>query len=153
MKQQKKRYTLGLDPGRDTGVAVFDRETDKITLARSVTFWGFFREILPSYPPDSADVIIEDARLNKSLYARHDNQNAGTREAIGRKVGSVQAESRLIIEGLRLMGYNVLPIKPSGQKWDAVMLKRMTGITTRTNEHVRDAIRFCYGVKYLRENS
>jgi hypothetical protein len=145
-----KRYCIGCDPGVRCGVAVFDRLTDQIILARTVSFWQFFREVLPGYPPDQADVIVEDARLNKPTFAKANDQGGNKREKISRNVGSVQAESRLIIEGLRLLGYNVLPIKPSGEKWDASTVERVTGYARKTSSHARDAIRFCYGVKFIR---
>lgn len=144
-----KRYTIGVDPGVHCGVAVFDRDADQIILARTVGFWMLFREVLPSYPPDQADVIVEDARLNKPTFTKGNDWGGRKREKISRNVGSVQAESRLIIEGLRLLGYNVLPIKPSGRKWDARAVERITGYTGRTSEHARDAIRFCYGVRLV----
>lgn len=150
VKERSKRYTIGIDPGRSTGFAVYDRETNKILCAQSLTFWDLFK-ILPCYPPRVADVIVEDARLNKPTFREHGDIGARKREKISRNVGSVQAESRLIIEGLQLLGYNVLPIRPAGEKWDAETVARITGYTHRTNEHARDAIRLCYGVKSLRE--
>jgi hypothetical protein len=145
-----KRYCIGIDPGVHCGVAVFDRWIDQIILARTVGFWTLFREVLPAYPPDQADVIVEDARLNKPTFAKDSDQGGRKREKISRNVGSVQAEGRLIIEGLRLLGYTVAPIKPSGGKWDASTVARITGYTGRASEHARDAIRFCYGVKAIR---
>lgn len=150
MKQPTKRYCIGVDPGRNTGVAVYDRQTDDIILARTVGFWALFREVLSHYPPDQADVIVEDARLNKPTFAKENDAGDRKREKISRNVGSVQAESRLIIEGLRLMGYNVKAIRPLGEKWDARTVERITGYSGRISEHARDAIRFCYGVKFIR---
>lgn len=165
-----KRYCIGVDPGVNCGVAVFDRWTDEIILARTVGFWELFNDVLAksvplvrrdgteganrliisNFPPDEADVIAEDSRLNKPTFAKDKDQGGHKREKISRNVGSVQAESRLIIEGLRLLGYTVLPIKPAGEKWDAKTVERITGYNARTSAHARDAIRFCYGVKFLR---
>jgi hypothetical protein len=149
----KKLLTIGIDPGVNTGFAVYDRNLHKIVLARTVTFWELFRDLLPDYPPSVADIVVEDANLNKPTFKEHGGWEGRKREKISRNVGSVQAESRLIIEGLRLMGYTVLSIKPGGKKWDSQMLERITGYGLRTSQHVRDAIRFCYGVKQVRETA
>lgn len=151
MKRSSKWYTIGIDPGRNTGVAIYNRMTNKITLALTVTFWELFHDILPGYSPEVVDVVVEDANLNKPTFAKAGDFGAGRREKISRNVGSVQAESRLIIEGLRRLGYTVLAIRPGGKKWDNETVKRLTGYTSRTSQHVRDAIRFCYGVKGVRE--
>lgn len=148
--KNSKRYTLGIDPGRSTGFAIFDRQTNEIVHAGTVNFWQLFREILVCFPPNVADVVVEDARLNNPTFREHGDIGAGKREKISRNVGSVQAESRLIIEGLQLLGYDVLPIRPAGEKWDAQTVARITGYTHRTSGHARDAIRFCYGVKSIR---
>jgi len=141
---------MGVDPGIHTGFAVYDRDEERIIEAATVTFWELFTETLSHYPPDQTDVIVEDARLNKPTFDKDNDAGDRKREKISRNVGSVQAESRLIIEGLKLMGYQVLPIRPSGEKWDDATVRRITGYTQRTSAHARDAIRHCFGVKYIR---
>lgn len=151
----RKRYAIGIDPGTETGIAVYDRQTGQIVLAQTVDFWTLFLEVLKDYPPDQTDVIVEDARLNKPTFAKEGDWHMNPdrfirkREKISRNVGGVQIESRLIIQGLKARGYAVKPIRPSGEKWDARTCQRITGYTGRTSSHARDAIRFCYNVNFI----
>ena len=56
----------------------------------------------------------------------------------------VGREAELLVEGFRQIGYAVEERAPSGKKWDAKMLRMITGIKRRSNEHERDAIRFVW---------
>lgn len=151
--QSRKRFTVGIDPGRNTGVAVFDRQTGQIILARTVDFWTLFLEIIEDFPPEVTDVVVEDARKNKPTFAKLGDDGERKREKISRNVGGVQAESRLVIEGLKALGYTVLPIRPGGEKWTDEYCKRITGYQGRTSSHVRDAIRFCYGINFIQHDA
>jgi hypothetical protein len=137
----KPRYAIGLDPGRSTGVAIYDREADAIIHGETLDFWRVF-DLLANYPPDVAEVIAEDCSLNKPTF-RH-KAGAGVQDRMARNVGAVQRESVLLIEGLRRLGYNVLAVRPQSSKWDDAMCRRVTGWNRRTSQHVRDAIKLCF---------
>lgn len=141
------RYTIGIDPGTRTGLAIYDRQLDAIVYGQTLTFWKVF-DVLKKYGPDEAEVIVEDCSMNKPRF-RH-KEGFRIQDRMSRNVGSVQRESVLIIEGIERLGYRVLGIKPTSGKWDDRTCKRVTRWMERTSQHVRDAIKLCYGVKQLR---
>jgi hypothetical protein len=143
-----KQYTIGIDPGTSTGIAVFDRNSRQIVRAETLDFWAAYDLCLAEYPPAICDLIIEDCSKNKvQVYAR---LNAYRGSRVAANVGGVKRESQLLIDGLRRRGYNVVAIRPQGSKWDTETVKRITGWNRRVSEHARDAIRLCFGVTNVR---
>lgn len=144
-KKQKKRYVAGIDPGVNTGIAIYDRELKRIHFTTTIDFWGaivLFRQ----YNQAEFLVIIEAPKKTR-LYARHDVETGPRRrEKIAANVGSSAREAELLAEGLELLGFEVIRQTPTRRKWTAEQLERYTGIKERTNQHVRDAIALCYGV-------
>lgn len=142
-----KQYTIGIDPGSATGFAVYNRTTNKIDRAETLDFWSAFDACL-AYLPEMVDIIVEDCSLNKPRFRTKDG--AGVQDRMSRNVGMVQRESVLLIQGLRRKGYNVHGERPQSEKWDAATAERITGYRQRTSQHVRDALKLCFGVKSLR---
>lgn len=144
----QKQFTIGIDPGASTGFAVWDRRVKAITDAATLDFWTIIDRIAEYYPPESCDLIIEDASLNKPRF-RH-KAGTGVQDRMSRNVGQVQRESVLLIEGLRRKGYNVIAVRPQSAKWDAEQCKRYAGYDKRCSQHARDAIKLCAGVNDVR---
>ena len=136
---------VGIDPGRNTGVAL--SENKKITKYFTTDFWSLIRYVEEFCSPSTHTFVIEDPSLNKSMYARHGihNKKSEVVARIGRNVGSNHEQAYLLIEYLNYNAYTVITCKPTTAKWSAEQLKAYTGINTRTNEHVRDAIKLVFG--------
>lgn len=143
-----KTYTIGIDPGSSTGFAIWHRTERRIAGALTTDFWGVF-EALAEYPPDVADIIVEDASLNNPTFRQKGTGHYQDR--LARNVGFVQRESQLLIEGLRRAGYTVIAVRPQSAKWDAATCARFTGFNGRISQHARDAIKLCFGVNHVRE--
>ena len=155
----KHLLLIGLDPGQNTGLAVYDPGAGRLLRCETLSFWEAQAAFVGALVPvgDGGDVglvVIEDAR-ELPIYARHRKQEL-TREArdrLCRGVGHVDRDTELWSEWLRLAGYRVQlvpPPRPSrfdpsrSRKWTAEDLERITGWTEPTSEHARDAARLVW---------
>lgn len=142
----RKRYAIGIDPGVETGVAFYDRHERKIVSRSTSDFWNVIEEFETSLMPHSHFAVIEVA----SGHVIHDrvekNATGFGRDRQAANVGSNRREAVLLAEGLERLGFEVRRVTPTRTKWTAKDLKQRTGITERTNQHVRDAIALVYGL-------
>lgn len=145
----KKRYAIGIDPGLETGFVTYDRETKLIIQADTLPFWrvyGWFEAFKDT--TDKYLVMIETPNSKRPIYARIDgNSDVGrVRENMSARIGANRREAELLAEGIERLGFEVKRVTPTRTKWTAKDLKQRTGITERTNQHVRDAIALVYGI-------
>ena len=131
---------IGIDPGVHTGVALYDRGSKKVEEAKTLDFWSAL-DFVCTFSKNEIAVVIEDPNLNRPTFLKHGQEG---REKISQNVGSNKAEARLLIDGLRKMGYVVRTEKPMSSKWTAEQVKRHTGYEARCSEHARDAIKLCF---------
>ncbi|MFQ5570981.1 MAG: hypothetical protein ACE5G0_14980 [Rhodothermales bacterium] len=145
---------VGIDPGRETGLAVYALALKELLECRSCSFWEavvVFRDHLLPLGDGGvvAEVVIEDSR-RLPLYARNRKRRM-TREArdrMCRSVGRIDRDIALWEEWLRDRGYEVLLVEPSKEaKWTAEDLRRICGWAESTNQHGRDAARLVWGRK------
>jgi hypothetical protein len=138
---------IGIDPGKETGIAIFDTITGLLENVYSSTFWGAITAIdllIAESLPDKYELCaIVELPKNKSVW----HKGAKYRGAIERtavNVGSVIREAELIIDYLKNCNIKTITQHPQG-KVDADYFKRITGWTGRTNSHSRDAGMLCWG--------
>lgn len=133
----KPRITIGIDPGKKTGIAVM--ENDILRLLISLDFWGAYAFVC-NYPVSSIRaIVIEDTR---DLPVFHKQAKTfGAIAATGRNVGSVCREAQLLAEGFERAGYNVIKKSrnPKTPKLSSRQFRQLTGWMNRTNSHMRDA--------------
>lgn len=135
-------YSIGIDPGKQTGFAVYNIQFDRFDRIETLTFWSAFGQVLMYDPRLVSRVVIE---LPDSKHVWH--KDASTTKAIQRQavnVGGVLREAELFAEGIRNAGYKVLTTNPRG-KTDSRIFEKITGWTGRTNQHERDAGLLCFG--------
>lgn len=140
---------VGIDPGQTTGIAVWD---GKKIVKDSCPFFGAI-EIIDTWWQFHAphiQVVIEDPNLNRPTFNRYqgkmDTKTILSMQKIAQNVGMNKRDAQLIIEYCERHFVPYRIVKPTTAKWDAKMLKALTGITDRTNQHVRDAIKLVYGL-------
>jgi predicted RNase H-like nuclease (RuvC/YqgF family) len=142
----KKRYVIGIDPGRNTGFAIYDRETRGISLMATLDFWAAYKHVSTQYEPAETIVVIEVPKHSR-LHEYQDGKTGDRlREKIAGDVGGIAREAELLADGIAAAGFEVRRVTPTRSKWTAKDIQQRTRITTRTNEHVRDAISLCYGL-------
>ncbi len=125
---------IGIDPGSNTGVAVYDEGR----LVRLMTVEPMhIGAILAGHSPER--VIFEDSRLQTHTWTQAKTRAAALKMA--RNVGEVDAWCRLIVAECEKLGIPAHGISPKrkGAKLDAAQFEAATGWTGSSNEHTRDA--------------
>lgn len=143
LARQRKTFKriVGIDPGQHTGVAIYDRVSKEWVL-RTEDFWSAY-DILKTFSRETTLIVIETPR--KFMYARNDKfTGPDVRNRMSSDMGGNRREAELLAARFESLGFTVNWIVPAGSKWCAKTLKRYTGITARTNEHVRDAVRLAF---------
>jgi len=140
----EKRYSIGLDPGKNTGLAVYNRVEKTLPVVKKTTFWEAIEFISVRYPQEHVHRVIIELPNTKTVW--HDEAKAkGAIQRTGVNVGSAIREAELLVEYFKRVGYSVITQHPAG-KLNAAQVRKITGYKSPTNEHTRDAIMLCYGV-------
>lgn len=138
-----KRYSIGIDPGKKTGFAVYDILKDTLHL-QTLDFWNVMDEmdrIGSRVFEEIYEVTVEVPTSKHVWHGKGPNQKSASK--VGVNVGGVIREAELLAEGIRRMGFNVRTVHPRG-KVDAAKFEAFTGYQGRTNEHTRDAGLLCF---------
>lgn len=139
---KNSQFTIGIDAGTNTGIAVFDSLTKKIIKTHSTDFFGCFK-FMKTLERENVRVIVEVP--SDFIYSRNSRTKGGVRDKMAILIGGVRRESQLIAKGLRILGFDVEEVLPvRARKWTADELERHTGYAERTNEHTRDAARIAF---------
>jgi hypothetical protein len=129
---------IGIDPGVNTGLAVWDCITEGFIEVGSYMIHEaliIVADYAAKYP--SAHVYVEDARLRRWFG------NSGAEKWKG--AGSIMRDSTIwdnYLESLSKktnLTFRMIPPKQNKTKLSAASFGRMTGWNTKTNEHARDA--------------
>jgi hypothetical protein len=144
---KRPNLVIGIDPGIDTGVAIYDRSHKRLVYAQTLCFWTA-HDLIHSYDPADVELFIEDPGLIKrNIYrgTRTDTVNeANLREKIAGNIGSNRREATLLIERFSGLAYTVHREKPTSAKWTPEQFELYTRHGKRVSEHVRDAARLCW---------
>lgn len=132
-----RNLAIGIDPGKENGVAIFDRDKGRL---RTVCSMKTFQVLmLLEEMSERAEVFIEDPTTWKPFGGKSQSHKL-------KGAGSVTARFLAIVEMLDAyqIPYNRIPIQGTLKKVDKDMFKKITGWDERTNEHGRDAAILCY---------
>lgn len=139
----RRRFSIGIDPGVNTGFAVYSREEGRILSAETLSFWEAYDRVLTKYSPLDAALYIECPSLNRPTFD-HGEERQKSRERISRNVGGNAREGTLLAERFEAFAFEVHRIRPTSAKWTPEQIARHTGYTARTSEHSRDAIKIVH---------
>ena len=151
---------IGLDAGRDTGVAVWNARRQMFAREHSggdipddplltLDFWRAYDFVL-TYDAGDVMIVVEDPSKNPSTFSHEvprSEKAARRREKISRNVGQNQREAQLLAEGLERQGYRVCRVRPRSQKCSADLFKTITRYQGRASQHARDAAMLVFGLK------
>jgi hypothetical protein len=148
----EKIRTIGIDPGKQTGVAVYDREKKEIIITGTMNFWSCYDWIIDVYNKDTVIIVIE-CPVKSAMYARQEGNVKSARYG-NRMMANASAnahEADLLAIGLELKGYEVRRVRPKRRNFetaeqDREYVKQQTGYDGESNPHTRDAIMLCYGI-------
>lgn len=134
------RLIVGLDPGVETGWAIWDVKAQRLTDVQTLRIDEAMFAILAMWgvPRDLIRVVFEDARQRTWFGPRG---TAAQERAKLQGVGSVKRDCAIWEEFLTAHGIPYVAQKPvaGATKWKADYFKKVTGWTARTSEHGRDA--------------
>lgn len=130
------RVLLGIDPGADTGLAIF-RAGDLAEL-RTIAPVDIERVLIELAP---VRIVVEDSRLQSRMWNARSKSTLGASLAAARSVGQVDAWCSLITALCARHGISMHSVSPAGKgaKLDAERFAAVTGWTKRCNQHERDS--------------
>jgi len=134
-------YVVGIDPGINTGLALYDKQGKKLTAVMTVQVHQAF-ELVKRMNQDGIKLFVrvEDARKRKRYGP---NSNAKIQGAGAIKIQCRQWEMFLQQEGI---SFDLVAPAQIKTKVDAKKFKIITGWAGRTNNHGRDAAMLVYGL-------
>lgn len=130
---------IGIDPGINTGVAVFiDGRLTRLETIHPAEVAAYIQAAQPSR------VVFEDSRLQSHVWTNSHSRAAAAK--LARNVGEVDAWCRLIAHACGKLGIPAHGVSPKGKgaKMDADSFRELTGWQGRTNAHERDAAMVCW---------
>ena len=131
---------IGIDPDVDkSGVAIV--ENGKLFELKNLSFWDLIDFISENR---NSKIFVEAGWLNKSA-SHHFAENKFIAAAMGSKVGSNWQTGKLIVDYCRRMQIEVIEIKPTAKKINAIAFRAVTGWKSRTNQETRDAAMLVFG--------
>ena len=134
---------IGIDPGVNTGLAVWDTEkralrfVDTLSILEAMSYIKTFREVIS---PDCR-IVFEDARKRQWL-PRERNLSEYRGKLMG--AGSVKRDCEIWEEFCKRVPFDAVPPRPGATKWSAESFARVTGWKGRTSNHARDAALLVY---------
>lgn len=152
----RKRYSIGIDPDKnESGFAVYDRQRNLWVQHVALEPRPLLKSCM-NYATTDCDIYVEAGWQNKGMnnyqldtlpqdFQRWSQlrQWAYLFER-GVSVGINFGAGHWIVSILTDLQYSVHEYTPKTAKWDRRVLALYTGIATRTNQDVRDAIRAAY---------
>lgn len=142
------QHLIGIDPGNNTGICLYDMKSKTVMSTITVRPWDVLEAIddelkLIGLGRSNVRIYMEDPRQNRPTFERDSNLR-GMRK-IAQNVGSNKRDADWLEAILKRSGFEVQLVKPTTTKWTPRDLKIFTGLSIKTNEHVRDAIKLVYG--------
>ena len=148
---------VGVDGGRQTGFAVWNKTRTRFEHITTFTFWECIEELesLNNYCKKGGHtltVVVEDVSANKTTFKRKGIEkwaddkgielNERITNKISRNVGSVMRETDLLIEWIERKKIKLIksrPTKKSFTKLKSDTFNNITKLQQETNQHERDA--------------
>lgn len=135
---------IGIDPGVETGYAEYHKPTKKILRVNTLQIHRAFAAIdfeIGRKHKDRILVRVEDARLRQWIPKERGRE-------VLQNVGSVKRDCKIWEDFLtdRGLAFELLPPAAGRTKWSADYFKKLTGYTSRTSNHGRDAAALVYGL-------
>jgi len=131
------KFTIGIDPGKSTGVAIYDRQSKKLIALSNENFVSALNLIKTSVAPDDVFACVVEVPRTKANW--HKDKSGTTAHNIGRVCREAELMSAMLMD----MGYKVITQPPKG-KVKANVFKQITGWEGSSNEHTRDAAMLCF---------
>lgn len=145
---------VGIDPGRNTGLAVWSTDRLNFDRVESMPLHEAMNEVrllhegtrelaTPTHAP--LLVVFEDARLRR-WFGKMDREQAKYGAAVREGAGAAKRDARVWEDFLKSLSVPYVARAPTRTKWPASYFAATAKWTGRTNEHGRDAGALVVGV-------
>ncbi|MEH0156487.1 hypothetical protein V6R21_20225 [Limibacter armeniacum] len=136
------KYFIGIDPGTDTGLAVWNASSKSFEKIETKSIHQAF-ELVLEYKGRDVFVIVEDASKRKWFGDNAEEKKLGA--------GSIKRDCSIWRDFLSDKGIDSLFVHPmrGGTKIDAKRFKAITGWGKRSSHHARDAAMLVYDRKRI----
>lgn len=143
----RRVLVIGIDPGVQTGYALWSRPGKRFLELETLDFWGVVDRVT-EFKTEQVEIVIENPDSKRAMYERTEViEQRRQRERVATNIGSNRREASLLIERFRSLGYQVTAVSPIKEaKWDGETFKRITKHAGSTSQHVRDAGRLVFGM-------
>jgi hypothetical protein len=131
----------GIDPGVNTGLALWDTQARKLVDLSTGTIIGAMQMLRVCKEQGALSrIVMEDARLRRWYGSKG-------REAL-QGAGSIKRDCSIWTEFAEAEGIPLKSVSPQskGAKLDAEQFAKLTGWTGRTSNHARDAAMLVWGM-------
>lgn len=147
------RIFIGIDPGVNTGFAVWEPNERVFKQIDTFSFWWTIKQIEKLKINYTLTVVIEDVTQNSPTFDREikeqdEEKRQKIQNKISQNVGSNKRDCQLIIEyceGREIEIIKVRPTKGGFTKLDADQFRNITKHEGRTSNHGRDAAMLVFG--------
>lgn len=147
-EEKPKVIAIGIDPGVQTGVAVWDCTNKKFLEIRTmvaIEAMFYLKEYyIDAMPNDHIMFYIEDARKRKFFKGATDKEMRSKSQG----AGAVKRDSKYWEEYCKYLDIPFDLSAPRGTKLEISAFKAITKYEGRTNEHNRDAAMKVFGLGY-----
>jgi len=141
---------IGIDPGVNTGIAIYDSGSKKLIEAYTLSvseFAGWLVEECAAINPDR--FFVENPNLNKPVFKKRlEGKEVGTHSRISSNVGINKGIATTYIAFIEALGYVVEEVKPTKStftKLSSEQFKKITNYQESTSEHSRDEAMLVWG--------
>jgi len=134
------KLIIGIDPGVNTGVAIYDQKTKKLIDVLTMHLHDAF-ELVQQYKPLIGKVRVEDAR-KRTWFGPEEKVDAKQQGA-----GSIKRDCTIWEDFLKAKQIPYEMLKPGKikTKVNAKFFKQLTGWASSTTNHSRDAGMLVWG--------
>lgn len=140
---------LGVDPGADTGLALWNPDDELLDLVMTVDFWTA-TAVLTALPADRLVVVLEDPNLNPATFGRGGGSTA-KKQRIAQNVGKNMRDAQLLRALLEQRGILVRRVEPGmgdqKSKWTESTFRNLTGWEGHVRQDGIDAARMVFGLE------
>lgn len=142
MKLKKYKWIIGIDPGINTGYAIWEVEDKRFWIIQSIMIHEAIKSFLTYKETGLLNQIfvrVEDARKRKWFGKSGREQLQGA--------GSIKRDAKIWEDFLTDLGIDFEMVAPKNNKTklDAKKFALITKFEGKTNEHGRDAGMLCFG--------
>lgn len=142
------RYHIGIDPGTNTGVAMWDKKAQRLTFVGSmmaVEAEEFVDSMVAKHFAEGVMVHVEDTRNLKMPKGSVEERGPNAMKNMGQVIRDMSRWEQY----LQHKGHTFVmrPLTKSQlRKCTDEFFRRVTGWNQRTNEHGRDGAAYVYGI-------